>query len=61
MNAQKKTPEEKAPEPEIQQGNGRSKARDDALKRTIRQHPQRDEPRVDSVEEEQPPPPARKR
>jgi hypothetical protein len=62
MNSPKTRPEEKAPEPEVQQGNGRSKARDDALKRIIKQHPQRDEPRVDSVEEEQPPsPPSRKR
>ena len=62
MNSPKTRPEEKAPEPEVQQGNGRSKARDDVLKRIIKQHPQRDEPRVDSVEEEQPPsPPSRKR
>ncbi|HWQ40361.1 MAG TPA: hypothetical protein VNM24_17415 [Burkholderiales bacterium] len=40
-----------APQPEVQQGDGRSKARDDALKRIIKQHPLRDEPRVDSVEE----------
>jgi hypothetical protein len=62
MNSPKTRPEEQAPEPEVQQGNGRSKVRDDALKRVIKQHPQRDEPRVDSVEEEQPPPPpSRKR
>ena len=63
MNSQKTRPEEKAPEPEIQQGNGRSKARDDVLKRTIKQHPQRDEPRVDSVGDEEQPPsaPSRKR
>ncbi len=62
MNSPKTRPEEQAPAPEVQQGNGRSRAKDDALKRVIKQHPQRDEPRVDSVEEEQPaPPPARKR
>jgi hypothetical protein len=62
MNSPKTSPQEQAPEPEVQQGNGHSKARDDALKRVIRQHPQRDEPRVNSVEEEQPAsPPARKR
>ena len=61
MNSAKKRPEEKSPEPEIQQGNGRSKAKDDELKRVVRQHPQRDEPRVDSVEEEPTPPPRSRR
>jgi hypothetical protein len=62
MNSPRTRPEEQAPEPDVQQGNGRSRAKDDALKRVIKQHPQRDEPRVDSVEEEQPPsPPSRKR
>ena len=62
MDSPKTRPEEQAPEPDVQQGNGRSRAKDDALKRVIKQHPQRDEPRVDSVEEEQPPsPPSRKR
>jgi hypothetical protein len=62
MDSPKTRPEEQAPEPDVQQGDGRSKARDDALKRIIRQHPKRDEPRVDSVEEEQPPSPrSRKR
>jgi len=37
-------------EPEIQQGAGRSKVKDDRLKRAVRQHPKRDEPRVESVE-----------
>jgi hypothetical protein len=37
-------------EAEIQAGHGRSKSRDDRLKRAIRQHPQRDEPKADSVE-----------
>lgn len=35
---------------EIQEGMPRSIARQDALERMVRQHPQRDEPRVDSVE-----------
>jgi hypothetical protein len=43
-----------APQPEVQGGQQRSKARDEALKRLVKQHPQRDEPRVDSTEEEQP-------
>lgn len=62
MNSPKTRPKEQAPKPEGQHGNGRSRARDDALKRVIKQHPQRDAPRVDSVEEEQPAsPPARER
>lgn len=62
MNSPKIRPRKQQPATEVQQGNGRSKAKDDALKRVIRQHPQRDEPRVDSVEEEQSPsPPSRKR
>lgn len=52
MNRQQKPEprEEKPPEPEIQQGDGRSIATDERLKRVIKQHPQRDEPKVDSVE-----------
>ena len=38
------------PEPEVQQGHGRSIAKGEKLERLIKQHPQRDEPRVDSVE-----------
>lgn len=50
--------EEEAPlEPEIQQGEERSIGRDERLKRVIKQHPQRDEPRVDSVEPDETPPP----
>ena len=44
---------ERAPAPpphEVQEGAGRSKSRDERLKRAIRQHPQRDEPRAESVE-----------
>ena len=44
-------------EPEIQEGGGRSRAKDDEIKRVIKQHPQRDEPRVDSVEENETPRP----
>ena len=52
MNRQQK-PERRREEPpaaEIQQGDVRSIATDERLKRVIRQHPQRDEPKVDSVE-----------
>jgi len=43
-------------EPEIQQGAGHSRAKDDRLKRIVRQHPNRDEPRVESVEKTDTPP-----
>ena len=36
--------------PEVQQGTSRGPGKDERLKRAVRQHPQRDEPRVDSVE-----------
>lgn len=42
--------QEPSPEPEIQQSDSRSIATDERLKRAIRQHPQRDEPKVDSLE-----------
>jgi hypothetical protein len=45
------------PQPEIQEGRGRSRAKDDQIKRVIKQHPLRDEPRVDSVEENETPHP----
>lgn len=48
--------DERAPAPsphDVQEGAGRSKSRDDRVKRTIRQHPQRDEPRADSVERDE--------
>jgi len=54
---QEKKPERKTPEPEIQEGQGRGKLRDDQLKRVIKRHPKRDEPRVDSVEDFDLPPP----
>jgi len=51
MSTKRRRPQPLAPEPEIQQGTGgRSKAKDDRLKRAVRQHPTRDEPRVESVE-----------
>jgi len=57
MSPDQKPPEAELPEPEIQQGDGRSRTKDDQLKRIIKQHPQRDEPRVDSVEKNETPPP----
>lgn len=50
-------PKEAPAEPEIQSGHGRSKSRDERLKRAVKRHPQRDEPKVDSVEPEETPPP----
>lgn len=47
---------EEAPEPELQQGVGQSPAKDDALKRALKQHPHRDEPRIDSIEPDELPP-----
>lgn len=44
------------PAQEIQEGAGRSKWRDEELKHVIRQHPQRDEPKADSVEGDELPP-----
>lgn len=42
---------------EVQQGARHSPAEDDRLKRQAKQHPQRDEPKVDSVEPGEIPPP----
>lgn len=42
---------------EVQQGARHGPAEDERLKRQARQHPQRDEPRVDSVEPGEIPPP----
>jgi len=40
-----------APPPhEVQEGVGRSISRDERMKRAAKQHPQRDEPKADSVE-----------
>lgn len=44
-------------EHEIQSGHDRSRLRDERLKQLARQHPQRDEPRVDSVERNELPAP----
>lgn len=52
MNRQPK-PERRREEPsppDFQQSDGRSIATDERLKRVIKQHPLRDEPKVDSVE-----------
>lgn len=57
MIEEKKTPESEAPQPEIQDGHNRGKARDDELKRIIKRHPKRGEPRVDSVNDMELPPP----
>jgi hypothetical protein len=51
MMQEKKTPKRETPEPEIQEGQSRGKVRDDKLKRIIKRHPQRDEPRVESVDD----------
>jgi hypothetical protein len=51
-----KAPESKTPEPEIQEGHSRGRARDDKLKRIIKRHPTRDEPRVDDVRDTDLPP-----
>jgi hypothetical protein len=56
MIQEKKTPEREMPEPEIQEGHSRGRARDDKLKRIIKRHPKRDEPRVDSVDDVDLPP-----
>jgi hypothetical protein len=56
MIQEKKTPERETPEPEIQGGHSRGKARDDELKRIIKRHPKRDEPRVDDVDDMDLPP-----
>jgi hypothetical protein len=50
---------ERAPAPpprELQEGAGRSKARDERIKRAIKRHSQRDEPKTDSVEPDELPP-----
>jgi hypothetical protein len=47
---------EPAAVPEGQEGLGRSIARDERMKRAAKQHPQRDEPRLDSVERDDIPP-----
>jgi hypothetical protein len=44
------------PAHEVQEGAGRSISRDERLKRAGKQHPQRDEPKADSVEPGELPP-----
>lgn len=41
--------------PEVQQGTSRGAGKDERLKQEARQHPQRDEPKVDSVEPDETP------
>lgn len=41
---------------EVQQGGTRGVSTEEALERVVRQHPQRDEPKVDSVEPDEMPP-----
>ena len=41
---------------DIQEGAGRSISRDERVKRATQQHPQRDEPKADSVEPDELPP-----
>ena len=57
MVKDKRPPESDTLGPEIQEGQGRGKLRDDELKRIIKRHPKRDEPRIDSVEDFDLPPP----
>ena len=45
-----------APPHEVQEGAGRSISRDERVKRAAKQHPQRDEPKADSVERDDLPP-----
>jgi len=57
MSPKPRPPQPEAPpEPEIQQGEKRGPRKDNDLKRVIKQHERRDEPRVDSVEEDETPP-----
>jgi hypothetical protein len=56
MIQEKKTPEREMPQAEIQEGHSRGKERDDKLKRIIKRHPKRDEPRVDDVDDKDLPP-----
>jgi len=44
-------------EPEVQQGDKHGIVRDERLKHVIKQHPERDEPKVDSIEPGEPPAP----
>lgn len=55
-NQQRQPDPPEPPEPPVHQGASRGAAADERLKRAVRQHPQRDEPRVDSVEPDETPP-----
>ena len=50
------SPEAEPPPAEVQQGTEHGIAHDEQLKRIVRQHPERDEPKVDSVEPREVPP-----
>jgi hypothetical protein len=57
MDRKPPQPEPKrTPESGGQEGRPRSIARDEAMKRIIKQHPQRDIPRVESIEPAETPP-----
>jgi hypothetical protein len=53
----KERPQTNAPGPGMQLGHDRGVARDERVKRLIKRHPQRDEPKLDSVEDDEIPPP----
>lgn len=42
--------EQRRPDAEFQQGESRGIGKDERLKRVVKRHPQRDEPKVDSVD-----------
>ena len=42
--------EQLKPDAELQQGESRGIGKDERLKRVVKRHPQRDEPKVDSVD-----------
>lgn len=45
------------PDAEFQRGESRGIGKDERLKRVVKRHPQRDEPKVDSVDPGELPPP----
>lgn len=57
MNQEQERRKTETEESEIQLGHERSIAKDEQTKRVIRRHSQRDEPKVDSVEPDEIPPP----
>jgi len=54
--ARRKASQPAGPEPQVQLGHERGSAKDERVKQLIRRHPQRDEPRLDSVEPFEVPP-----